>query len=203
MLFKALADRLFGTNESRNKDTKENSKTTKFLYNKHPNLPELLKNLLRQPTVLSSPTEPDDQGVSTVPGLGPPEAVFPAMDIIRRAGLPRANDAELRESILFYMGSEIWHVRDMAARTFCSLVKRERFVEEVSYLINLPWVSNNALHGQLLCARYLLQAYLPHNSTQWRGNKPTQQAFPGYALTDRRCYPTNHTFIPQFVRYNI
>ncbi|KAI9768015.1 MAG: hypothetical protein M1840_005327 [Geoglossum simile] len=170
MLFRALADRLFGTNEPRNKrGAKEDSRVTKLSYDKYPNLSGLLKNLLRRPATHSSPTESDGQGMSTSPELGPPEAVFPAMDIIRRAGPPKPNDLDLRESILFYMGSKIWHVRDMAARTFCSLVERERFMEEVSHLINLPWTSNNALHGQLLCVRYLLQVYLPRNPTQLRG----------------------------------
>src|SRR5579862_7450730 len=194
MLFRALADRLFGTNESRNKrNAKENNKVTKLSYDKHPNLPGLLKNLLRQPTACSSPAKLGGQGNSTIPGLGLPEAVFPAMDIIRRAGPPKPNDAELRESTLFYMGSKIWHVRDMAARTFCSLVERERFAEEVSYLINPSGASNNAFHGQFLCARYLLQAYLPQNPILLRGNESTQQAPPSYSLTIRRCHPTTHT----------
>ncbi|KAH0544924.1 hypothetical protein FGG08_001004 [Glutinoglossum americanum] len=167
MLFRALADRLFGTNEPRNKwHVKVDKKVTKLLYDKYPNLPGLLKKLLGQPIACGSPTGLEDQDANLVLGFGSPEAVFPAMDIIRRAGSPKANDTELRELILFYMGSKIWHVRDMAARTFCSLVDGSEFIGEVSYLANLPWISNNALHGQLLGIRYLLQAYLPQDPNQ-------------------------------------
>ncbi|KAI9782363.1 MAG: hypothetical protein M1839_005236 [Geoglossum umbratile] len=171
MLFRALVDRLFGTNESRNKgDIGGDNKVTKLSYDKYPSLPGLLKDLLGQPTASSSPAGSGGQATSIVRGLGPPEAVFSAMDIIRRAGPPKANDAELRQSILSYIGSKIWHVRDMAARTFCSLVDRQHFTEEVSYLVNLPWASNNALHGQLLCARYLLRAYLPQDPVRLRSS---------------------------------
>ncbi|KAH0562941.1 hypothetical protein GP486_002501 [Trichoglossum hirsutum] len=162
MLFRALADRLFGTNEARNKeDIKTDNKVSKLSYDKYPNLPGLLKKLLDQTSGCSSQTESEGHTVSIFPVLDSPESVFPAMDIIRRAGPPKTNSTELRSLILLHMESEIWHVRDMAARTFCSLINRPDFIEEVSYLINLPWISNNALHGRLLGVRYLLQEYLP------------------------------------------
>jgi hypothetical protein len=172
MLFRALADRLFGTNEARNKEEiRADDKVTKLSYDNYPNLPGLLKKLLAQSSGCSSQTEPEAHTVSMFPGLDSPEAVFPAMDIIRRAGSPKTNDTELRSLILFYMESKIWHVRDMAARTFCSLIDRREFIEEISHLINLPWSSNNALHGRLLGVRYLLQVYLPQVPEKLRGSK--------------------------------
>src|SRR5436309_8540458 len=134
MLFRALADRLFGTNEPRNKgDIKADSVVTRLSYDKYPGLPGLLKKLLDQSRDCSSPIGWELHTAGTAPEFGAPESVFPAMDIIRRAGSPKANDAGLRESILFYMERKIWHIRDMAARTFGSLINRREFIEEVSY----------------------------------------------------------------------
>ncbi|KAI1154646.1 putative death-receptor fusion protein-domain-containing protein [Nemania diffusa] len=151
LLLRSLIDNLFGTTE--NKTAMEagwDGRTVRISYHKFEALPSLLVNLLE----LGKKTS------SIVMGTQTAEAVFPALDIIRRAGPPEGHLAKLYEIISWYLGSHIWHVREIAARTLCSLLLRSTWLQSIKMLIISPDQSSNKLHGALLTTRFLLERLL-------------------------------------------
>ncbi|KAI0808471.1 putative death-receptor fusion protein-domain-containing protein [Xylaria sp. FL0064] len=148
LLLRSLIDNLFGTNE--NKLAMEagwDGRTIRISYHKFEALPSLLINLL----------ELGKQSSGTTIGTQTAEAVFPALDIIRRAGPPEGYREKLYDIISWYLGSHIWHVREIAARTLCSLLLTPSWPQQVEALINNPDQSSNKLHGSLLTLRFLLE----------------------------------------------
>jgi hypothetical protein len=104
--------------------------------------------------LLQSADEALDQASSAA------EAVFPALDIIRRAGPPDEHRDELRRHIEEYLGSRIWHVREIAARTLCCFLLQGDWVAEIQRLLVVvvkSGSSTNRLHGVLLTARFVIE----------------------------------------------
>ncbi|KAI1117099.1 putative death-receptor fusion protein-domain-containing protein [Nemania sp. NC0429] len=152
LLLRSLIDNLFGTNE--NKAAMEagwDGRTVRIAYHKFPALPLLLVNLLELGKKSS--------GISIM-GTQTAEAVFPALDIIRRAGPPDGHLEQLYDSISWYLGSHIWHVREIAARTLCSLLLTPTWLQSIKSLVNSPDQNSNNLHGILLTIRFLLERLL-------------------------------------------
>ena len=84
------------------------------------------------------------------------ESVFPALDIIRRAGPPEESQDVLYELISWYLGSRIWHVREIAARTLCSFLLKSGWIDDVQQLFTVS-TSTNQLHGSFLTLKFLLE----------------------------------------------
>ncbi|KAI1281256.1 putative death-receptor fusion protein-domain-containing protein [Xylaria sp. FL0933] len=148
LLLRSLIDNLFGTNE--NKLAMEagwDGRTVRISYHKFEALPSLLVNLLELGKKSSGATI----GTQTA------EAVFPALDIIRRAGPPEGYLQKLYDIISCYLGSHIWHVREIAARTLCSLLLTSSWPQQIEALIDNPDQTSNKLHGSLLTLRFLLE----------------------------------------------
>ena len=147
LLLRSLIDCLLGTGES--KATMESGwdgNSVRISYNKYPTLPGVILGLLQ-----SADNVVDEVSSSAA------EAVFPALDIIRRAGPPDEHRKELREYIEGYLGSRIWHVREIAARTLCSFFLQTNWAAEITRLLASCRASINRLHGVLLTARFLLE----------------------------------------------
>ncbi|KAF6824645.1 HEAT repeat protein [Colletotrichum plurivorum] len=153
LFLRSLLDNLFGTNES--KATLEagwDGKTTRLQYHKYPVLPGVLLNLLRSGREVMKPS------TSTIAA----ESVFPALDIIRRAGPPDDSRDELYELVVGYLGSPVWHVREMAARALCSfLLRDDGWVEAAEKIIQEAVAAssnrNNRLHGGLLAVKAVFE----------------------------------------------
>ncbi|KAI0402725.1 putative death-receptor fusion protein-domain-containing protein [Xylaria palmicola] len=151
LLLRSLIDNLFGTNE--NKLTMEagwDGRTVRIAYHKFESLPSLLVNLL----------ELGKKSSGSVMGTQTAEAVFPALDIIRRAGPPEGCLQKLNDIITWYLGSHIWHVREIAARTLCSLLLTTTWLQSIKLLLTNPSLGANKLHGALLTLRFLLERLL-------------------------------------------
>lgn len=125
-------------------------RTVRISYHKFEALPSLLVDLLELGKNSSGATI----GTQTA------EAVFPALDIIRRAGPPEGYAQRLYDIISWYLGSHIWHVREIAARTLCSLLLTPSWLQSVEALIGSAGQSSNQLHGALLTLRFLLERLL-------------------------------------------
>lgn len=97
------------------------------------------------------------------------ESVFPALDIIRRAGPPEEFRDKLYDIIAWYLGSHIWHVREIAARTLCSFLLRPGWLEAVTNLLVSSGSSANKLHGALLTLKFLLDRLAEVMPEQLRG----------------------------------
>jgi hypothetical protein len=148
LLLRSLIDNLFGTTE--NKLAMEagwDGRSVRIAYHKFDSLPSLLINLLE----LGKKSSGITVGTQTA------EAVFPALDIIRRAGPPEGYRTKFYETISWYLGSYIWHVREIAARTLCSLLLTPTWLHSIELLINSARGSSNKLHGALLTVRFLLE----------------------------------------------
>ncbi|TDZ18524.1 Uncharacterized protein Cob_v008660 [Colletotrichum orbiculare MAFF 240422] len=153
LLLRSLLDNLFGTNESKAAlEAGWDGRTTRLQYHKFPILPGVLLNLLRSGREVMKPS------TSTIAA----ESVFPALDIIRRAGPPEASRDELFGLVVGYLGSPVWHVREMAARALCSFLLRDQdWVATAEKIINdalaEPANRNNRLHGSLLTLKAVFE----------------------------------------------
>ena len=152
ILLRSLIDCLLGTGESKHvTESGWDGHTIRISYAKYPTLPGVLVNLLKS------------AGSSITPGLGSSaaaEAVFPVLDIVRRAGPPDECRDELFGYIKEYLGSQIWHVRDVAARTVCSFLLQGDWVGTVEELLRASGGSANRLHGALLTTRFIVERKL-------------------------------------------
>lgn len=124
-------------------------KAAKIHYRRYPVLPVVLLNLLRSGRGAMEPST----------GTIAAEAVFPALDIIRRAGPPETTRDELYHLISEYLGSSVWHVREMAARALCSFLLHQEWVQALRGIIKTAGESRasqaNRLHGVLLTIKYV------------------------------------------------
>lgn len=148
LLLRSLIDCLFGTNENKSSmDAGWDGKTLRVSYVKYPTLSEDLISLLQ------SGRDAMEAGVQNSAA----ESVFPALDIIRRAGPPDAHRDELYGLIAEYLGSHLWHVREIAARTLCSFLLHKAWVPLVNQLLYDAVGSTNRLHGTLLTIKSCLE----------------------------------------------
>ena len=163
LLLRSLIDCLFGTSE--NKALIEagwDGRATRIHYHKHPDLPGVLIELLRA-----------GQEGEIGPGLGNTrgaESVFPALDIIRRAGPPDSQvRVELQDLITSFLANPVWHVREMAARTLCSCLLHGEWLDIVESIMRRALATegekNNKLHGAYLALKHVLEKMaevMPH-----------------------------------------
>jgi len=124
-------------------------RTTRIAWHKYKDLPAVIVNLLElgQPSTTSS-----SQGVVVTA-----ESVFPALDIIRRAGPPEEFKDTLFDLVASYLNSRFWHVREIAARTLCSFLLKPDWIQPVRDLLSESHSSANKLHGSLLTFKFLLE----------------------------------------------
>ena len=133
--------------------------TIRIHYAKFPSLPGVLLGLLKT----------GEETLELSAQSGRPEAVFPALDIIRRAGPPEQHRDELYEYIEGYLGSHLWHLREMVARTLCSFLLRDDWVEALRELLSRSQGAANRLHGALLAVKFVLLRKIEGSPDATRG----------------------------------
>ncbi|PHH63239.1 hypothetical protein CDD81_6191 [Ophiocordyceps australis] len=142
LFLRSLIDCLFGSHETKAMlDAGWDGKANRIPYHRYPNLAAVLARLLRWSR-----------------GEVAAESVFPALDIIRRAGPPEAlrNDIELL--VAAYLNSRLWHVRELAARTLCSCLLHPGWFEAIERLMEdaLCRNDNNHMHGVLMTLNFVV-----------------------------------------------
>lgn len=153
LLLRSLIDCLFGTSESKSvTEAGWDGRSIRLSYERYPSLPSLLLKLLD--------TDTSSHGVTTSPLLGAVESVFPALDIIRRAGPPSIDRDEIYRYVLMHLGSKLWHIREIAARTICTLILHANWLQDTLVLITSCGHSTNRLHGVLMAVNFILQRRL-------------------------------------------
>ena len=143
MLFRALLDRLLGTNDSYIND--EIPPQSHVSLNKIPNLMDIVLRLL------------SDSSAHQGPESAIAEGVFPALQILQRAPSSLDRLREVQDAVFRLMSSPHWHVRDKAARTYAMLSPSEELPVTFVELLETPLSNQNTLHGALLCAKYVLR----------------------------------------------
>jgi hypothetical protein len=163
LLLRSLIDALFGTNESKAiTEAGWDGRSIKLSYDKYPTLPALLPKLLDTDT-----SKLED--IST-PKISSVESMFPALDIIRRAGPPDTHRNETYKSVSVHLGSKVWHVREIAAHTICTLLLHEEWLPAVVRLIETSTNSTNRLHGVLMAVKFVLERRLALNPESATGS---------------------------------
>jgi hypothetical protein len=127
-------------------------KAIRIPYPKYPNLPGVLLHLIKS----------GHQAMMLTTNTAAAESVFPALDIIRRAGPPESLIGEISGHITPYLSSQVWHVRDMAARTLCSCLLHDRWLPVIEDLIKdarkiQGGQQRNRLHGILLTLKFVIE----------------------------------------------
>lgn len=150
LLLRSLIDNLFGTNESKTAmETGWDGKTLRISYTKYTSLPPILLSLLRDGEQAMEP--------GTLTQSSAAESVFPALEIIRRAGPPESHRDELYGHIAQYLGSRQWHVREIAARTLCSFLLNDNWLSSIEELLARSRGSANRMHGTLLTVKFFVE----------------------------------------------
>ncbi|CAK7265364.1 hypothetical protein SEPCBS119000_001474 [Sporothrix epigloea] len=162
LLLRSLIDCLFGTGESKaSLESGWDGRTIRVSYNKYPTLPGVLLGLLRTGDIPNDTASARSSGHLQIRSQqAAAESVFPALDIIRRAGPPDSHYTELYDAVVFYLDSHLWHVREMAARTVCSFfvgktdwaAALQRLLQDKSAIS-----SSNRWHGLLMAVRFVLR----------------------------------------------
>lgn len=153
LLLHALINTLFGSTESKaSLESGWDGKTLRLSYTKYAILPPILLNLLQSGEQAMEP--------GTLAQSSAAESVFPALEIIRRAGPPESHRDELYRLISKYLGSRQWHVREIAARTLCSFLMSGDWLAAIRGLLQESRGSVNRLHGALLTIKFFLERQL-------------------------------------------
>ncbi|KAH7329221.1 putative death-receptor fusion protein-domain-containing protein [Stachybotrys elegans] len=154
ILLRSLIDCLFGCHESKAMiEAGWDGKTNRIPYHRYPNLPNVLLNLLKTGNQIAAPAEPSSTSA---------ESVFPALDIIRRAGPPDLLRDELQLNIIKYLASPVWHVREIAARTLCSCLLHDKWLHVVKDIFNnalndAMGTQQNHIHGVLMALKFVFE----------------------------------------------
>ncbi|KND95020.1 hypothetical protein TOPH_00464 [Tolypocladium ophioglossoides CBS 100239] len=154
IFLRSLIDCLFGSQESKSMiEAGWDGRANRIAYHRYPNLPPVLRNLLKSGHQMLSQTG------ATVSAA---ESVFPALDIIRRAGPPELLRDEIQVDVAVYLSSPVWHVRELAARTLCSCLLHERWLQTIKDVLQDALLSQainhqNHVHGVLLTLRFVIE----------------------------------------------
>ncbi|KAG9956955.1 hypothetical protein KCU61_g9462, partial [Aureobasidium melanogenum] len=140
MLFRALIDRLIGTNDAfSDEDTHTQSRLSE----------EAITSLMR--VVLQLLTTDADVNQAKA------EVVFPALQLLQRVQPPSSLTEDIQTSVLGLASSRQWLVRDKAAKTYSTLVPGRDRVTRVEELIRHKARSQNEAHGVLITIKYLIE----------------------------------------------
>ncbi|KAH9866691.1 hypothetical protein J1614_008384 [Plenodomus biglobosus] len=163
MLFKALIERLLGSDEAQDWTERERAKTSRFSYDFFPTLPKMLSDLLDPNTSLkkSMATTSDSNSPFDLHGA---EGVFPALQIFRQARPPQQHLDTIQKAVTTLLSSPHWHLRDMAARTAVSMRSTSELHAVIGSLLATVPESTNQQHGILLTIKYMFTKLLRDHS---------------------------------------
>lgn len=184
-MLRSLIDCLFGTSESKLvTEAGWDGRSIRLSYDQYPSLPELLLKLLDTTT--------DGSEASYTPLIGAVESVFPALDIIRRAGPPATHRDEIYKCVSLHVGSKIWHVREIAARTICTMMLHNNWLEDVLQLISSCGQSANRFHGILMTVKFILERRLRLDPVTATGKHTLVGMLPPLRLTTAIRWDVRH-----------
>lgn len=136
-------------------------------FEKYHGLVPLLSGLL-DPAV--STTHQQSPGTSELSIIT--ERVFPALELIgnKAPSRPSPDNEVLKNLALCQLSNSVWGIRDHAARTYVTLIKRSDLLQISQELSSsqLASQSQNQTHGTLLCVKYLLRKLWQSPSGYWR-----------------------------------
>ena len=148
---KALLNRINGgTDTSSSRASSSHRRFSRLIYEKFPNLPDLILRLLSSPARDFCIQQGD---------ILHAQRVFPALEIVERFGLPMSHAKEIRQAMVQYLEGPVWSLREKAAKALSAVMLGSDLVKETKRLLSKDWRYQNVLHGRLLCLRWLLQRF--------------------------------------------
>lgn len=167
MLFKALLRRLNGgTDTASTKASSSHRSLSKLAYEKYPNLPSLILRLLCQNQQTSIEAAHNETQTLSFQA----QWVFPALEILERSGLPLQYRVEIDEAIRHHMASSIWVIREKAAKALALVLSEKDINGEIGNLLKPSKMSQNCLHGRLLCVGFMISRIGAIPTGQYRCN---------------------------------
>ncbi|OAQ99528.1 hypothetical protein LLEC1_02531, partial [Akanthomyces lecanii] len=170
IFLRSLIDCLFGSHESKQMiEAGWDGKANRIPYHRYPNLPEVLRDLLKSGHRVMATT-------STLSAAAA-ESVFPALDIIRRAGPPALLRDEIQGDVARYLSSSVWHVREMAARTLCSCLLHDKWLGMIKQIYSAAQRATggarlNHVHGVFLTLKFVFERLHDVSLDQLRTDLP-------------------------------
>ncbi|KAH8653169.1 putative death-receptor fusion protein-domain-containing protein [Tricladium varicosporioides] len=164
LLLQSLINYVLGMTESKAM-TEEgwDGGAVKISYDKYPNLVNLLLELLDASTSTDGPSKAVMEAV---------EQIFPALDIIRRAGPPLNVRDSIFSKVSEHLSSKVWHVRELAARTICVLTSEEDCENVVNILLQIAHGSANQQHGALIAIKLIYERQVSLGNAPWIESPP-------------------------------
>ena len=141
MLFRAVTDRLLGTSELYLDDFATGRK--RISAKRHPQLLDVINGLLTQESSLTESQESLRY-----------EGVFPALQLLQHTDVPENRIGDVRYAIQRLISNPSWHLRDRSAKTNASFAFQG--AQDLEDLLISNAISQNALHGSLLAAKYIV-----------------------------------------------
>ena len=193
LFLRSLVDCLFGSQESKAMiEAGWDGKANRIPYHRYPALAAALRNLLASGHETLA-------GRAAAAASGAAEPVFPALDIIRRAGPPELLRVEIQAQVAAYLSSPIWHVRELAARTLTSCLLHRGWLRALERMLRDaglagPGSAENHVHGVLLTARFLVHRLAEVASERLAGRRPP----PLPPLDPSLCLPPRLPARPRF-----
>ncbi|KAJ4298165.1 hypothetical protein N0V90_006064 [Kalmusia sp. IMI 367209] len=164
MLFKALIERLLGSDEVQDWKERAMTRTSRFSYHNYPSLVGMLDDLLNPEGPLRKSLDtPDNNSPMDLHGA---EGVFPALQILRQAMPPEDSRMSIIQSVMRLLSSPHWHLRDMAARTITALYRPHELLTSAKWLLDNFEDFKNANHGKLLCIKYCIRKGLQNSDKE-------------------------------------
>jgi len=160
MLFKSLIDQLLGTTSSQNWSDDILVKSSRFSFADAPDLLDIIVKLLRAGSDV--PESPSSAF----------ESVFPALKLVQRISLPNERRTEVRELVLRLCGSPHWHVREMAAKTYLTLLETSDIADSILPLLPNLELPQNVIHGRLFCIKYVLENFNKISNSRLGKSRP-------------------------------
>ena len=154
MLLNALLSRLSGGNNSHLASRNSGrSHLSKHVYDKNPNLPDLILRLLGQNVVHPIPNGNPNTPLSAT--LRSFQVLFPAMEIIKQFGIPPDHEAVVVKILKKQLSSPIWALREKTAEVLSLLTDEQAVIRDIQNTSPHGW-RQNELHGQLLCLKSMV-----------------------------------------------
>lgn len=158
MLLKSLLARLFSRTQSHVSVVPNSGgqQIQEQVYEKYPNLPDLVLKLLSPDCWVGRDTSDPELGSQSHSSTPQVQKVFPALEIIQKAGIPKSHRMTVRAMMWIHLGSAVWYIREKAAKAISCISCVSTCVDEMEKLLQPTWLSQNALHGRLLCVQKLM-----------------------------------------------
>ena len=156
MLLKSLLSRLIGGNNAHlASHDGGRGRFSNYVYDRNPNLPDLILRLLAWNVVEQRQLPAGHSRTALSATLRSFQAIFTAMEIVKRFGIPPSHKAVIVEILTKQLSSPVWALREKTAEALGSLTDEQTMIQGIYSCSQHEW-RQNELHGRLLCLKVMV-----------------------------------------------